>query len=477
MAKVSLLGGAYSARSLIAGAQRCVNLYPEANPQNAEGEAVPTTHYPTPGLVALNTTLLTGPVRGLYTATNGELFAVIHDNLYYVDSSWTLVLLATLVVTGRTTPVSMVDDGQWMLLVDGTVNGIKVNLDSHLTLAISDPAFVGGDRVDYMDTFFVLNVPDSNRFYSSLSGELVFDDLYYAQKTGASDPLVGVICKHRELWLIGSRTTEIWYNAGGAAFPFAELNGSFVEHGCVAKYSLAKQDLSNYWLGMDQQGHGIVFCGEGYVAKRISNFAIENEFQQYPRIDDAIGFCYQQAGHVFYVLTFPTANATWVFDASNSQWHQRAWTDGNGQLNRHRANCCAFAYGKTVVGDWQYGYLYEMSLNAYTDAGGPIVRVRSFPHLTNENKRVHYVSFIADMEVGNYSSETDPQIALRWSDTKGQSWSMPVVQSLGNTGQFFTSVKWSRLGLARDRIFEVVWSAPTKTALNLAYIDTVAAGT
>lgn len=48
--RVPLLGGAYQAKSIIANAQRCVNLYPEVNPNQGSS---PTTHYPTPGLVKI----------------------------------------------------------------------------------------------------------------------------------------------------------------------------------------------------------------------------------------------------------------------------------------------------------------------------------------------------------------------------------------------------------------------------------------
>lgn len=44
-----LVGGAYQAKSIIANAQRCVNLYPEANLPSSQAP-VPVTHYPTPGL-------------------------------------------------------------------------------------------------------------------------------------------------------------------------------------------------------------------------------------------------------------------------------------------------------------------------------------------------------------------------------------------------------------------------------------------
>lgn len=55
--QISLLSGAYEARSIIASAQRCVNLYPQVN-QTESFQGIPQlagaptlmTHYPTPGL-------------------------------------------------------------------------------------------------------------------------------------------------------------------------------------------------------------------------------------------------------------------------------------------------------------------------------------------------------------------------------------------------------------------------------------------
>ena len=80
--QLALLSGAYEARSIIASAQRCVNLYPQVN-QMETFQYMPTlagaptvlTHYPTPGL----TLLQTAPVnvwRCLYAANNGTLYGV-----------------------------------------------------------------------------------------------------------------------------------------------------------------------------------------------------------------------------------------------------------------------------------------------------------------------------------------------------------------------------------------------------------------
>lgn len=469
MPKLPLLGGAYEARSVIAEAQRCVNLYPEGNPQDAE---VPLTHYPTPGL----SQLVQGPeapVRGLYLATSGQLFCVIGRVLYTVSPSWVLNAVGTL--SDLTTPVSMVDNGIELIVVDGPT-GFQVNLTTLVFAQITDESFLGADFVGYLDTFLLFNRPDTKQFYSSLSNSVEFDPLYIASKTGFPDLLVALLVVHREIWLLGERTTEVWYNSGAGDFPFQILPGVFIEHGCIAKYSAARHGLMTFWLAQDKDGKAIVAMGVSYNAMRISTHAIELAIASYSTISDAIGFVYQQEGHVFYFLTFPTADRTWVYDLGTKLWHERVWIDEDGAEHRHRANCATLAYGKIVVGDWENGKLYQFDLNTYTDNGDPIKRMRGFQHIVNDGKRVAYRQFLADLEGGGTEVEADSLISLRWSDDRGRSWSNPVLQQLGQVGQYKTQPQWRRLGMARDRVFELSWSVNAKTALNGAYVDPMPLG-
>jgi hypothetical protein len=300
-----------------------------------------------------------------------------------------------------------------------------------------------------------------------------FDPLDIARKAGQADPIVALTTVHRELWLVGARTSEVWYASGAADFAFAPVPGAFIDHGCVAPASLAAQDVSVFFLSRDKEGQGVVVQGTGYSLSRISTHAIEAEFQAYERIDDAIGYCYQQQGHAFYVITFPTADKTWAYELATKQWHELAWTDDNGSLHRHRARAFAFAYGQSLVGDWQNGTLYALDPDVFTDDGRPIVCIRTFPHLLNDGRRAFYESFIADMQVGTLEGATDrpPMISLRFSDDRGASYGEALLQSLGAGGQYLTSPKWSRLGMARDRVFELSWSVPVRTALNGAFVE------
>lgn len=465
MPQIKLVQGAYEARSVIANAQRCINLYPELNTKDAEA---PYTHYCTPGLTTLAQGVV-AEVRQLYTASDGKLFAVIGNTVYYVPNTFVLQTLGT--ITTQRGLVSMYDNKTTLIILDGSLTGWQVDLATLAFSTFAPTNFVGGNQIRYIDTFLVSSTQNGN-IQSSNSGLTTYNALAVATNTGDADQLQIIDVVHKEIWAFGRRTTEVWSNVGGFPFPFSPIPGVFLQHGIAAPRSLAKWGLNIFFLSQDNNGQALVMMGTAYKADVISTPAISDEISRYTKIDDAIGFCYQQGSHMFYVLTFPRADTTWVYDLSTQLWHERGWLDGNGLLHRHRANCVAFAYNKTICGDWQNGKLYNWDLQTYTDDGASILRLRSFPHIVKDLNRISYKQFMADIEVGTIEDPSvDPMVSLRWSDDRGVSFGNSLMQSLGHTGEYRTIPSWNRLGMARDRVFELSWTAPCASALNGAFID------
>lgn len=468
--RVELTGGFYEARSIIANAQRCLNLYPEINEDSAPCKL---THYLTPGLVLLETCDVVA-CRMIYTASNGNVYMVFGNKVYSVSDSYVFTELGT--IAYNTTPCYMQDNRDIAVLVDGTTAGYTIDLATDAFASIVDAAFYGATRVDYVDTYFVFNRPATNQFYwspSNWNGTDAFDPLDIAGKTGAPDGIASLIVMYSNIWLIGDqRSSEIFYNSGNPDSTFEQQPGTFIEHGTSSPYSIAKQDLVVYWLSVDQQGRAMVVRGADYKVTRISTHAIENEISSYETISDAVGWTYQQEGHVFYVLTFPTADKTWVYDESTKKWHERAWIDDDGNEHRIRAGAIGYGFGIVLCGDWETGELYEMSLDAYTDNGQPILRRRDFPHIIENADRIFYQDLTADMQVGTDEvPANEPTLSMSYSDTRGQTWSDALMQSLGQTGEYYTTPQFSRLGMARDRVFSLYWEGDFKTALNGVFVN------
>src|SRR5271163_2312252 len=144
MPRIPLIGGAYQSRSIIANAQKCINLYPEVNTKDA---LAPVTHYQRPGLRPLATPTVAGPGRGVFRASNGNGFCVVGTKVFKIQPGWTLTLIGTL-QSDRTNPVSFTDNGTTGLLVDGSNQGYTINIvnGAFAPLVDSTGTFVGADR-------------------------------------------------------------------------------------------------------------------------------------------------------------------------------------------------------------------------------------------------------------------------------------------------------------------------------------------
>lgn len=473
--KTPFLGGAYLARSVNIAAQRCVNLFPE---KTEEGGKDVGAFFRCPGLLLL-ATVGTGPIRG-ERVVGSFLYVVSGSELYQIDAAWNAILVGTGI--SGSGPVSMPYNGT-QLAIATDPDGYIYDIGADAFASINDPDFPGAQTMDYVDGYFLFNDPDTQHFYiTAINDGTNIDALDFANAEGAPDPLISVLVDHREAWLFGGLTTEVWVNSGNSDFPFARLDGAFIEHGIAAPHARTKLDNSVFWLGKDENGEGMVWRAEGYRPTRISSHGVEFAIASYSRIDDAIMFSYQQEGHSFVVLIFPTANATWVFDVSTGLWHERAYFDPNtSAFGRHRANCHAFFNGKHVVGDYQNGKLYEWSLSTYSDNGDAQKWLRSWralpPGKNNPMKTTFHHGLQIDCETGVglvTGQGSDPKIMLRWSDDGGHNWSNEYEMSMGKIGKTRTRAVRRRLGSTKkggDRVYEISGTDPVKIALTGAELE------
>lgn len=393
--KTPILGSSYVARSVNAADARMVNLFPEVIP---EGGKEPGFLNRAPG-IRLLANMGDGPIRGMWQF-GGYGYAVSGEILYKIDTIWNTTAIGT--VSGSSGPVSMSDNGTQMFIA---CNGPSFIYNS-LTLEfkqITDPDFPGAVTVGYLNGYFVFNEPNSQRLWiTQLLDGTSIDPLDFASAEGSPDGLVSILIDHREAWLFGTNSVEVWYDSGGADFPLSPVQGAFNEVGCIAPFSVAKLDNGIFWLGADARGQGIVYRANGYTAQRVSTHAVEWQIQQYGNMTDAIAYTYQQDGHAFYVLIFPSANTTWVFDVATSMWHERA-AFINGSFTRHRSNCQMSFSNEIVVGDHEIGNIYAFDLNVFSDSGAPQKWLRSWralPTGTNDLKRSAHHSLQLDAETG-----------------------------------------------------------------------------
>jgi hypothetical protein len=464
--KSPILGSAYVARSVNAADNRMVNLFPEIVPEAGKS---PAYLQRAPGLRLL-TTVGTGPIRGV-SSFDGNLYVVSGEQLFKLDSNYAITVLGT--VSGATGPVSMANNGIQLFVA---CNGPSFVYNSSTSAfgQITDPDFPGALTVSFLDGYFVFIEPNSQSVWvTALNDPTSIDPLDFASAEGDPDNLVSSIVNQSQVWLFGTNSVEVWYNSGNADFPLQRIQGAFNEIGCAATFSVAKMDNGLFWLGQDARGTGMVYRANGYTGQRISTHAVEWQIQQYDTISDATAYTYQQDGHSFYVLNFPTANTTWVYDAATQAWHERAGFV-NGDFTRHRAECQTFFNNSVTVGDYQNGNLYAFDLDVYADHDRVQKWLRSWRALdTGQNnlRRTAQHSLQLDCEsgVGLQNGQGDnPQIMMRFSDDGGHTWSREQWSGMGRIGQYYRRVFWRRLGMTlklRDRVYEISGTDPVKVAI------------
>jgi hypothetical protein len=495
--KTPILGGSYVARSINAADNRMVNLFSEIVLEGGKEDAYITR---APGLRRL-ATYGAGPIRGLWSF-GGYGYVVSGYDVYKIDSNYVGVQIGTVSNTG---PVSMADNGTQLFIACNGPSYIY-NANTFAFKQITDPDFTGAVTVAFIDGYFVYNEPNSQRVWiTSLLDGTSIDPLDFASAEGSPDILVSLIVDHREVWLFGTNTVEVWYDSGNALFPLERIQGAFNEIGCAAPYSVAKLDNSLFWLGADARGTGIVYRANGYSGVRVSTHTIEYHISTYGYIGDAIAYTYQQEGHSFYVLIFPTANVTWVYDVATQLWHERAGVI-NGKFIRHRSNCQMAFNNKVIVGDYTDGRIYAFDQEVYADDDIEQRWLRSWralPPKGNDLKRTAHHSLQLDAEAGvgiggipdpssilnitaengdllitendyylviqyNVLNYVNPQVMLRWSDNAGYNWSNEHWRSMGSVGEYSTRIIWRRLGMTtklRDRVYEISGTDPVKLTI------------
>ena len=271
--------------------------------------------------------------------------------------------------------------------------------------------------------------------------------------------------------MLGEKTIELWWNSGVGKPPFDRMEGGIIEIGLASLHAVSNNINYTYFLGNDRK----VYKLRDATIEPVTNKALAREFQGYSTVDDAILWCMDLNDTNLVVVTFPTANKTWVY-IEGGQWFE--WSSGiNG--GRNKSNSYVKAYGKHLVEDYQNGNLYELDFDTYTENSEPIIRIRDTAPIDSGlfgsyGKRVTINKFILNIEVGVgllSGQGSNPQIMLSYSDDGGKSFSNEMWGTVGKLGEFQYKVEWNGLGSFFNRIIRIKTSDPVYYAIRGADAD------
>jgi hypothetical protein len=469
------IGSSYESRSRSFDGARTINLYPELHsygPAGKNGEVAALFSVSGTRLVQ---TLGLGPIRGAYTLSNSQLSFIVSGNEVYqlAGAEGTPVAVSGNLNTSFG-PVQMVDNGLQLLLVDG-VNGYTIDLTAAPALTtITDEHFYNGSKTcTYLGGYFICEEAGTSNFFISDpdSSPVTWPALNTSSVDSSPDILISVISNNQQLYLLGSRTTEVWaLDGGSAASPFTPISGRAINIGCTAPASVQRLAGTFLWLGANDQGDGVIYSMENDSPTRVSTHAIEYRLQQLGDLSTSVGLAWQENGHQFYGINCPGTDTTFVYDMTTKQWCERQSLVA-GVMGRFIGQTHCFLNGEHIIGDHRNGNLYVLDTDHYYDWEEPLRRVRVTPHSSSGVQMMFYKTLQVDMQAGAGTLTTDPRYVLEISRDGGYTWGNPIYASGGLIGRYLNRCRWQRLGRGRDLVFRVSCDDPVNVVFLNAFLD------
>jgi hypothetical protein len=467
---VPFVGPSYEMEALSFDAQRTVNMYPLIS---ESGTSKSVAALRSCSGIQSKYTFNSGPIRG-GIESQGRAFFVSGDEFYEVFTDNTTTLRGTL---DTATSYVFIEESPTQLMLLDNEFGYIFNKTTNTLTKITDTDFPSpANSLTFQDGYFIVS-SDTYFAISALNNGLSWDAADRQTVESNPDNIVSVFSDSSNLWLFGTKNTEVFYNSGAAAFPFVRVSGAIVETGCAAAATVREIDNRLIWLGTDENGDAIVWGSNGYNAQRLSTQAIERMIATSTDFNESVAWVYHERGHAFYCLNVQGLNSTLVFDLSTQQWHERVYRNpSTGAEEQHRAQIHVFFEQMHLVGDRELAKVYELRLDTYSDDGDPMIRERTSPHYHQEKMLVSHSQFELDTEVGQGTDSgqgEDPLIAMKYSDDGGYTWSAWLYVPLGPIGSYRTRVKWNKLGRSRDRVYKVRVTDPVFVQFNEALINGV----
>lgn len=374
-------------------------------------------------------------------------------------------------------PVSFANNSDYVFMASGgPINYINATGTIAQITDADAPAAV--THIAYLDGYILAIDGTTGKFYwADVNAPTSWSALSFATAEANPDVVKALHVVQRQIYLIGTVTTEFWYNDGVS--PFSRIEGGVIEVGCAAKYSVVRHDNSLIWLSHTRQfvrftGTQTQFISSRYD-KDIANFSV---------VSDCIGGFIHHNGQEYCIFTFPTENRTLVYNVNADDWSEWGVWDStymNFDAYDFRSTARDINTGKTFIGK-SIPAIACLSSDSRVDLADYVIASDTVPFKflrrtgwidngSNKRKRVESLTFRAKRGYGDNSQELIPYLMLRYRNDGTADWSNIRNISLGLSGDYDHVIDIKRLGMYKSRQWEISVSDNAPVVLSRPEIE------
>ena len=385
---------------------------------------------------------LSGQARGGFVSTiDNAMYVVYGTQLIRINSSLTYTVVG--ILNTQEGEVFISENGNSELgIVDGEVLYVYNYANFTLNVPLLDfkPLYI-----TYQDTYLILTGDDYNWHLSGSNNALVWDPLLRQAIQTQADTIVAAVRLNRQLWIIGEKVSELWYDQGRVDFPFARDNSIAIDYGAVNRSTIAEGFGMLVWLSQNDNASPAIVYTTGGDPQTVSTDGLDFKLNQLTSISTSYGFLYQEDGHIFYHLVFPSDNFSFVYDFTSKLYY----TITDECLDYHVARLILLFNNKLYMLNINNSNIYETSTSFTTYAGETIPRIRITSSIRAANDDVFIVSNLKLQLEQGINPELS-RIDLSVSRDGGYSFGNTVSHQMKPLGRRPNQLRFWRLGRAND---------------------------
>lgn len=321
---------------------------------------------------------------------NGTLYRVMGQRLVSVAGDGSISDLGDVGTDGK--PVSLDYSFDYLsigsngnLFYWDASNGLRQVTDPDLG-AVIDHMFIAGYNMTTDGTYIVV---------TELSDPMSVDPLKYGSSESDPDPITGLAQLRNEAYALNRYTTDVFQNAGGNGFPFANVPGAVIPRGCVSRSAKCMVGESLVMVGSGRnEALGVYELGAGQTTK-LSTREIDDFLAE---VDDPAQIVLEALSYgdnLRLMVHLPDKTLVFLPEASNAT-KAPVWYVRKSAAGAYRPRFFALVYGDWYCGDTQSPAIGKLDTSLTADFGEtkPWEFVTQFLYNEGRGAIVHSVELI-----------------------------------------------------------------------------------